>query len=150
MNDPFYQQPFALQQNVTSLLPSSSNRYILTGSFRSPSLALLAFSPSVRTLSWVKTIPGDSGPHQFLAKVDYKRECDGRGLGESEESGTRCCSIKEWRVYGTSWALPPMLHCWGLKRETELDGWTVWNVGQTPISKAFFFSHSSICRSLMK
>lgn len=86
----------------------------------------------------MKTIPGDFGPHQFLAKVNYG---DGCGPGEFEASGTGGSggwekgAGKEWRVYGTSWAIPPMLHSWGLEREVGQDGWRVWDVGQTPISK---------------
>jgi carboxy-cis,cis-muconate cyclase len=130
------QQPFASPQNVTSFISSNSIHYILTGSFRSLSLVLLAFSPLARTLTWVKTIPGDSGPHQFLAKVKYGDGC-GSGLfeasGTGDSGGWERGAGKKWSVYGTSWAIPPMLHSWGLIREA--DGWRVWNVGQTPISK---------------
>jgi len=81
----------------------------------------------------VKTIPGDSGPHQFLAKVKYGDGCGSGGSGTGGSGVWEGGAGKEWSVYGTSWAIPPMLHSWGLKRDA--DGWRVWGVGQTPISK---------------
>ena len=115
-----FQQTFALQQNLSLY---DTNHYILTGSFRSLSTFLLAFSPSLRTLTKVKRLPGEFGPHQFLAKVEYGSRRDAIFGG-----------TKEMRIFGTSWALPPMLHCWGLA-STPSGDWNAWTVGRTPISK---------------
>jgi carboxy-cis,cis-muconate cyclase len=120
--DALLQHPFASQN-----LSLHDNHYILTGSFRSLSIFLLAFSPSARTLTRVKRLPGEFGPHQYLAKV-YEGQHDGK--------------TKEMRVYGTSWAWPPMLHCWGLTSTASGD-WNTWNIGQTPISIGDQFSVNS-------
>ena len=65
--------------------------YLLSGSFRSLSLALLAFYPTNRTLNHVSTVNA-FGPHQYLAL--------------NRQKGV---------VYTTSWATPPILSCWNLK-----------------------------------
>ena len=122
--------PDTLQHTFSSppnLTLHDTNHYIVTGSFRSLSLFLLAFSPSARSLTKVKRIPGEFGPHQYLAKVDYGSRRDAN-FGE----------IKEMKIFGTSWALPPMLYCWGLT-STPAGDWNAWNVGQTPISKGIAF-----------
>src|SRR5258705_2578775 len=94
------QHTFTSSQNLTF---HDTNHYILAGSFRSLSIFLLAFSPSARTLTKVKRIPGEFGPHQYLAKVDHGHRNDANFGG-----------IKVMKIYGTSWAWPPMLYCWGL------------------------------------
>ncbi|KAH0578956.1 hypothetical protein H2248_003138 [Termitomyces sp. 'cryptogamus'] len=66
--------------------------HILSGSFRSPSLFLLAFEPGPRTLELVQTVPG-FGPHQYLAT-----------------------SARKDRIYTTSWALPPVLSSWSFDK----------------------------------
>ncbi|KAG5715149.1 hypothetical protein E4T56_gene1075, partial [Termitomyces sp. T112] len=66
--------------------------HILSGSFRSPSLFLLAFEPGPRTLELVQTVPG-FGPHQYLATSAHKD-----------------------RIYTTSWALPPVLSSWSFDK----------------------------------
>jgi len=132
MEDPYLQYPFASPQNASDVAPEVATHHILTGSFRSLSLVLLAFSPLSRKLRWIKTVSGEFGPHQFLAKVDYGYRDDG-SIGHTSEKSV---VGKSMRVYGTSWALPPMLHCWGLERGED-DGWKVWNVGKAPISTNF-------------
>ncbi len=129
MDDPHLQYPFASPQNASDVPPDVTTHHILTGSFRSLSLLLLAFSPLSRKLSWVKTVSSEFGPHQFLAKVDssYDYRDDRSGGHASEKSVV----AKSMRVYGTSWALPPMLNCWALGRELD-DGWWTWNIGKTP------------------
>src|SRR5882757_5326808 len=124
------QHAFVSSQNLTFHDPTY--HYILTGSFRSLSLFLLAFSPSTRTLTEVKRLPGGFGPHQYLAKVDYGSRHDAI-FGET----------KMLRIFGTSWAWPPMLHCWGLT-STPSGDWDAWNVGGTPISKITTLNHLSI------
>jgi carboxy-cis,cis-muconate cyclase len=114
------QHTFESPQNLTL---HDTNHYILTGSFRSLSIFLLAFSPSKRALTKVKRFPGEFGPHQYLAKVNYGTRRDAI-FGET----------KEMRIYGTSWAWPPMLHCWGLT-STPGGDWNAWNIGQAPICK---------------
>jgi len=81
--------------------------HIVSGSFRSLSLFLLAFSPSKRALSHVQTIPA-FGPHQYLA-TNALRD----------------------RVYTTSWALPPTLSSWHVQRT---DPWKVTHINTTPIT----------------
>ena len=136
MDDPYLQYAFASLQNVSDVAPEAAAHHILTGSFRSLSLFLLAFSPLSRKLRWIKTVSGEFGPHQFLAKVDY----DGGSIGHA---GEKSVVGKSTRVYGTSWALPPMLHCWSLERG-EGNEWKVWNVGKTPISTKLPLSHPNL------
>jgi len=81
--------------------------HILSGSFRSLSLFLLAFSPSKRTISLLQTVPA-FGPHQYLASNQYKD-----------------------RVYTTSWALPPSLSSWHVERS---DPWRITPINTVPIS----------------
>ncbi|KAF8656646.1 hypothetical protein AX16_002451 [Volvariella volvacea WC 439] len=78
-------------QNLTSP-PLAATHHIVAGSFRSPHLVLLEFSPLNRTLELVQNVdvPEDApGPYQYL------------GLNPSKD-----------RVYTTSWALPPKLSSW--------------------------------------
>src|ERR1700729_1806637 len=79
--------------NTTSL--PSPLYHIISGSFRSLSLFLLAFSPIHRTLSLVQSVPA-FGPHQYLATNELRD-----------------------RVYTTSWALPPVLNSWFLATATN-------------------------------
>ena len=86
--------------------------HILSGSFRSLSLFLLAFSPSNRSLSHIQTVPA-FGPHQYLA-----------------------CNDRKDRVYTTSWANPPSLSSWHV--EGSGDGpRSVSHINTVPISLCF-------------
>ncbi|KAF6760468.1 hypothetical protein DFP72DRAFT_73205 [Ephemerocybe angulata] len=78
--------------------------HILSGSFRSISLALLAFYPLNRTLEHVTTVPA-FGPHQYLA------------LNAGKDV-----------VYTTSWADPPILSSWSLLRSEHGHGTLVEDV----------------------
>ena len=81
--------------NNTSTLGTPTNYHILSGSFRSLSLFLLAFSPANRSLSHLQTVSA-FGPHQYLA-------CNGR----------------KDHVYTTSWANPPSLSSWRVERSGD-------------------------------
>ena len=81
--------------------------HVLSGSFRSLSLFLLAFSPSNRSLSHLQTVSA-FGPHQYLACNDHKD-----------------------RVYTTSWANPPSLSSWHVERTG------VSHINTVPISLCF-------------
>ena len=69
--------------------------YVLSGSFRSLSLALLAFYPTNRTLKHIKTVNA-FGPHQYLAL--------------NRQKGV---------VYTTSWTSPPILLSWTLRADDD-------------------------------
>jgi carboxy-cis,cis-muconate cyclase len=84
--------------------------HILSGSFRSLSLFLLAFSPIHQSLSLVQTIDA-FGPHQYLATNQRKD-----------------------RVYTTSWALPPALSSWELERSGDSNPWKLDHINTVPIS----------------
>ncbi|KAJ7495906.1 hypothetical protein B0H11DRAFT_877367 [Mycena galericulata] len=89
------QTPF--QQALNS---STAVHHILTGSFRSVSLFLLAFSPLQLSVDLLQTIPA-FGPHQYI------------GLGPRTQSeGPRY-------AYTTSWALPPKLQSWAIEQQPE-------------------------------
>ncbi|KAG7440735.1 uncharacterized protein BT62DRAFT_937703 [Guyanagaster necrorhizus] len=62
--------------------------HILSGSFTSFSLFLLAFSPLNHSLRLLHTVPA-VGPHQYIAQTPHA-------------------------VYATTWASPPALHAWTL------------------------------------
>ncbi|KAK0497397.1 hypothetical protein EDD18DRAFT_1319693 [Armillaria luteobubalina] len=68
--------------------------HILSGSFTSLSLFLLAFSPANRSLRLLRTIPG-SGPHQYISQTPQA-------------------------IYATTWASPPALHAWALPSLTHI------------------------------
>ncbi|KAG5637969.1 hypothetical protein H0H81_002413 [Sphagnurus paluster] len=72
--------------------------HVISGSFRSISLFLLAFSPIERTLSLIQKVDA-LGPHQYLA-TNPRRD----------------------RVYATTWAQPPTLSSWAIERE-ETSPW---------------------------
>ncbi|KAJ7638192.1 hypothetical protein FB45DRAFT_397075 [Roridomyces roridus] len=75
--------------------------HILTGSFRSFSLFLLAFNPLQLSIDLVQTIPA-FGPHQYI------------GLGP------RLQGQQDARyAYTTSWALPPTLQSWVYEGQPE-------------------------------
>ncbi|KAJ7782395.1 hypothetical protein DFH07DRAFT_322394 [Mycena maculata] len=96
-------EPPALQVAFQQTLNSSASpvHHILTGSFRSISLFLLAFSPVQLTIDLVQTIPG-FGPHQYI------------GLGP------RTHGSEDVRyAYTTSWALPPQLQSWAIQQQPE-------------------------------
>lgn len=94
--------------------------HILTGSFRSLSLFLLAFSTETRRLSHVETIPA-FGPHQYL--------------------GT---NLQKDRVYATSWALPPALSSWEVLRPPG-ETWSVKHMNSVPISMSGLCKRESSC-----
>ncbi|KAJ7049443.1 hypothetical protein C8F01DRAFT_1002278 [Mycena amicta] len=71
--------------------PASPVHHILSGSFRSVSLFLLAFSPLRPSLDLVQTVPA-FGPHQYIALGPHARY-----------------------AYTTTWALPPKLHSWAIE-----------------------------------
>jgi hypothetical protein len=95
----------------TPLLNASSVHHILSGSFRTLSLYLLAFSPLQRTLELVQRIPA-LGPHQYLT-ANARRD----------------------RVYSTSWAQPPTLSAWAVQ---STPSWNVSLVNTVPISACCF------------
>lgn len=103
---------FGSSLNATAEVPPI--HYILSGSFRSLSLFLLAFSPLHRTLSLVQTINA-FGPHQYLAT-----------------------NARKDRAYTTSWALPPVLSSWAIERP-ESNPWRVNHINSVPISACIFF-----------
>ena len=86
--------------------------HIISGSFRSLSLFLLAFSPLHRTLSLVQHIPA-FGPHQYLT---------------ANERGDR--------VYATSWAMPPELSSWSVEKGDE-GKLRVKYINSVPISESY-------------
>jgi carboxy-cis,cis-muconate cyclase len=94
---------------MNALNATSSLYHIISGSFGSLSLFLLAFSPVNRTLSLVEQVPGELGPHQYLAK---------NAQGD--------------RVYATSEAWPPTLNSWSVDKAGDL--WTVEHINSVPIS----------------
>lgn len=83
--------------------------HILSGSFRSLSLFLLAFSPIHKSLSLVQTIDA-FGPHQYLATNPRKD-----------------------RAYTTSWALPPALSSWSIE-QSDSNPWILEHINTVPIS----------------
>ncbi|KAJ7678259.1 hypothetical protein DFH06DRAFT_1121759 [Mycena polygramma] len=94
--EPPLQVPFQKALNATA----GPVHHILSGSFRSLSLFLLAFSPVQLTLDFVQTIPA-FGPHQYI------------GLGpQPQVEGVRY-------AYTTSWALPPQLHSWAIEQQPD-------------------------------
>ncbi|KAK7049842.1 hypothetical protein VNI00_005272 [Paramarasmius palmivorus] len=100
------QSLFALNTTISA----SESLHILSGSFRSVSLFLLAFSPLQRTLDLVQTIDA-FGPHQYLAT-----------------------NAKKDRAYATSWALPPSLSSWEIDRGVDENPWRVGHVNSVPIT----------------
>jgi carboxy-cis,cis-muconate cyclase len=95
---------------VNTLNATSPLHHIISGSFGSLSLFLLAFSPVNRALSLVEQVPGELGPHQYLAK---------NAQGD--------------RVYTTSEAWPPTLNSWSVNKANDLP-WTVDHINSVSIS----------------
>ncbi|KAF8066684.1 Lactonase, 7-bladed beta-propeller-domain-containing protein [Lyophyllum atratum] len=95
--------------NSTTTASIPAVHHIISGSFRSLSLFLLAFSPLHRTLSLVQKVDA-FGPHQYLATNPRKD-----------------------RVYTTSWALPPVLSSWEVER-TGSGAWRVNHINNVPIT----------------
>ena len=91
-------------------LDSPTVYHILSGSFRSLSLFLLAFYPANRSLSHLQTIPA-FGPHQYLACNDHNKN----------------------HVYTTSWANPPSLSSWRVERSCD-GSRSVSHINTVPIS----------------
>ncbi|PBK89103.1 hypothetical protein ARMGADRAFT_1065390 [Armillaria gallica] len=79
----------------TLLLSPIIDIHILSGSFTSFSLFLLAFSPLNRSLRLLRTVPV-VGPHQDIAQTPQP-------------------------VYATTWAVPPTLHVWTLPSLAHID-----------------------------
>ncbi|GLB40971.1 putative lactonase, 7-bladed beta-propeller [Lyophyllum shimeji] len=98
-----------MSPNTTAAAVAPVVHHILSGSFRSLSLFLLAFSPLHRTLSLVQKIDA-FGPHQYLATNPRKD-----------------------RAYTTSWALAPMLSSWEIERP-ESAPWRVTHINNVPIT----------------
>ncbi|KAJ7681497.1 hypothetical protein B0H17DRAFT_1076156 [Mycena rosella] len=96
--DPAVQLPFQKPLNASAI--AYPVHHILTGSFRSISLFLLAFSPLQLTVDLVQTIPA-FGPHQYI------------GLGRSTQGG----DVRY--AYTTSWTLPPQLQSWAIEQQPE-------------------------------
>ncbi|KAH8823112.1 hypothetical protein DL96DRAFT_1670814 [Flagelloscypha sp. PMI_526] len=106
--DPPLQVPLsALAPNLTNPVHDQRTHHVLTGSFRSLSLYLLAFNAPEKSLSLVQTIPG-FGPHQYLAR---------------NSAGTK--------AYSTSWANPPILSSWDIVRDGD---WSVRHITNSPIT----------------
>ncbi|KIK57512.1 hypothetical protein GYMLUDRAFT_172607 [Collybiopsis luxurians FD-317 M1] len=103
--------------NLTSA--QSESLHILSGSFRSLSLFLLAFSPARRTLSLVQHVPG-FGPHQYVG-TDRDKLRSIRGSPREKAEG--------FRAYTTSWATPPILSSWEITPQ-----WTVNHLDNVPIT----------------
>ncbi|KAJ4480967.1 hypothetical protein J3R30DRAFT_3462755 [Lentinula aciculospora] len=93
---------------MPSLNASSSPEtlHVLSGSFRSLSLFLLAFSPVKRTLSLVQQVPG-FGPHQYVSTNRDMLRTNGKSDGLV--------------VYTTSWAIPPILSSWEITPEWHMN-----------------------------
>jgi hypothetical protein len=107
LNAPFQQLGF----NVTDSAPSTPIYHLLSGSFRSLSLFLLAFSPLHRTLSFVQRV-SSLGPHQYLAT-----------------------NARKDVAYATSWAAPPELSSWFIERSVN-NPWRIEFMNSVPISKS--------------
>ncbi|KXN81587.1 Muconate cycloisomerase 1 [Leucoagaricus sp. SymC.cos] len=93
-------------------LPTTSSTplfHFISGSFRSLSLFLLAFDPVHRTVHHVQTI-STLGPHQYLATNQHKD-----------------------RIFTTTWAEPPSLQSWALRRSTT-EPWRMSLLDQVPIT----------------
>jgi carboxy-cis,cis-muconate cyclase len=95
---------------VNALHATSPLYHVISGSFGSLSLFLLAFSPINRTLSLLEQVPGALGPHQYLAK-----------------------NIQGDRVYATSEAWPPTLNSWSVEKSND-HPWTLEHINTVPIS----------------
>ncbi|KAL0958781.1 hypothetical protein HGRIS_014102 [Hohenbuehelia grisea] len=106
------QATFGASINTTNVLTSTSQptHHILSGSFRSLSLFLLAFSPVNRSLWHVQTVPA-FGPHQYVG-LSYKKD----------------------RAYTTSWAQPPTLSSWAVIRDPGWHDWQLKHVNTVPIT----------------
>ncbi|KAH9475999.1 Muconate cycloisomerase 1 [Psilocybe cubensis] len=101
--------PQAINSSVAIGNGAAAYIHILSGSFKSLSLFLLAFSPSKRSLAHLATIPA-YGPHQYL-----------------------CTNREKDHVYTTSWALPPSLSSWHIER-SETEPWKVKHINTVPIT----------------
>ncbi|KAF8894682.1 hypothetical protein BD779DRAFT_1669152 [Infundibulicybe gibba] len=95
--------------NATERSSGTAIYHLLSGSFRSLSLFLLAFSPTHRNISLVQPIDA-FGPHQYIA-----------------------CNRHKNRVYTTSWALPPILSSWEVERSADRP-WRVNHINSVPIT----------------
>lgn len=91
------------------LLSTSHVFHLISGSFRSLSLFLLAFDPARRTIHHVQTV-STLGPHQYLATNQHKD-----------------------RVF-TTWGQPPSLQSWVLHRSTS-EPWHLSHLNTVPVSK---------------
>jgi len=85
----------AVNDLVADLNYRAGVHYILSGSFKSTALYLLAFDPVLRTLNVTSTFDG-FGPHQYLAFNENRS-----------------------RVYATTWATPPHLSAWAVERSSS-------------------------------
>jgi carboxy-cis,cis-muconate cyclase len=94
-------------QSLFSTSSQSDILHILSGSFNSFCLFLLAFSPVNQTISLVQKIDA-FGPHQYIATNPTKT-----------------------RAYTTSWSLPPVLSSWQIERE---DSWGLSHISNSNIT----------------
>ncbi|CAD6943433.1 unnamed protein product [Tilletia laevis] len=78
-------------------------RHLLTGTFNTANLHLLAFDTLTHTLAITRSVSAQ-GPHQFLA------------LGASTPIGQPSLEVRpQWKaVYATTWAQPPSLSAWAV------------------------------------
>ncbi|CAD6966963.1 unnamed protein product [Tilletia controversa] len=78
-------------------------RHLLTGTFNTANLHLLAFDTLTHTLAITRSVSAQ-GPHQFLA------------LGASRPIGQPSLEVRpQWKaVYATTWAQPPSLSAWAV------------------------------------
>ncbi|KAJ3937625.1 MAG: hypothetical protein NXY57DRAFT_980313 [Lentinula lateritia] len=106
--------------------------HVLSGSFRSLSLFLLAFSPAARTLSLLHQVPG-FGPHQYIGTNRDK-------IKSSQSSETNLSTTTVGlAAYTTSWAVPPILSSWEITSDWHLNHLD--NVPITAVSSYISFPH---------
>ncbi|KAF9447476.1 hypothetical protein P691DRAFT_706754 [Macrolepiota fuliginosa MF-IS2] len=92
-----------------SSVPSTRLFHLVSGSFRSLSLFLLAFDPARRTINHVQTI-SNLGPHQYVATNQHKD-----------------------KIFTTTWAQPPSLQSWSLERSNS-NPWRISHLNTVPIT----------------
>ncbi|KAF5383900.1 hypothetical protein D9757_007365 [Collybiopsis confluens] len=120
------QQILMPSANLTSAYPETL--HILSGSFRSLSLFLLAFSPARRALSLVQHISG-FGPHQYVGTNREKVRALQKVRALRKGSKGNAKDEEGLRAYTTSWAVPPILSSWEITPE-----WTVNHLDNFPIT----------------
>ncbi|KAL9932628.1 hypothetical protein V8E36_008327 [Tilletia maclaganii] len=82
-------------------------RHLVTGTFNTASLHLLAFDTLAHTLTLTNTIDAQ-GPHQFLALGTG-------GVGRLDGGSSSSSGSSPWKtIYATTWASPPSLSSWAV------------------------------------